>query len=230
MIDWHSHILPKMDDGSRDVSESVRLLRMQKEQGVDTVIATPHFYAEKESVSHFLARRQESLALLKSEASDDLPELLLGAEVRYYPGIGQMDGLERLLIEKTRILLLEMPFEAWSEYTIREVQRLACTGNLTVALAHVDRYLSFQKSSTWERLYESGVLMQANADFFQGFLKQRRALTMLQNGGIHFLGSDCHNTTSRPPCIGQVLALIGKKFGEEFLRRMDAYGRSFFRP
>ena len=50
MIDWHSHVLPQMDDGSKSAEESLAMLKMQSEQGVDTVIATPHFYANDESL------------------------------------------------------------------------------------------------------------------------------------------------------------------------------------
>ena len=48
MIDWHCHILPNMDDGSRDVAESISLINMQREQGIGTIVATPHFYANDE--------------------------------------------------------------------------------------------------------------------------------------------------------------------------------------
>ena len=60
MIDWHSHILPKIDDGSRSLEETLELLKMLKSQGINTVIATPHFYADDESVESFLSRRQVS--------------------------------------------------------------------------------------------------------------------------------------------------------------------------
>ena len=46
VIDFHSHILPGIDDGSRNVETSIGMLRMCKEHGVDTMIATPHFYAD----------------------------------------------------------------------------------------------------------------------------------------------------------------------------------------
>ena len=59
MIDWHSHILPGMDDGSHDVTESLCLINMQMAQGVRTVIATPHFYADDETVASFLDRRKK---------------------------------------------------------------------------------------------------------------------------------------------------------------------------
>ena len=68
MIDWHSHILPGIDDGSGSIEESLALLKMQREQGADTVIATPHFFADDETVDEFLARRQESLDSLLSAA------------------------------------------------------------------------------------------------------------------------------------------------------------------
>ena len=53
MIDWHNHLLPNMDDGSRSVEESLAMLRAQAAQGVTTVMATPHFYANDESVASF---------------------------------------------------------------------------------------------------------------------------------------------------------------------------------
>ena len=217
-----------MDDGSQSTTESIHMLRMQKEQGADTVIATPHFYAERESLSRFLARRQASYESLCAELPEGMPRILLGAEVRYYPGISGMADIESLCVENSRILLLEMPFSEWSEYTIREVISLSCRGNLKVALAHIDRYLSFQKKETWERLRASGILMQVNADFFQGFWKRARAISMLCNGKIHFMGSDCHNTESRPPKLCEALTLIKKKCGDDFFYRMDAYGKSFF--
>lgn len=57
MIDFHSHILPGIDDGSASVEESLKLLEMLAEQGVKTVVATPHFYPDRTSVSDFLRRR-----------------------------------------------------------------------------------------------------------------------------------------------------------------------------
>ena len=60
MIDFHSHILPGMDDGSQTVEESLTLLEMLRAQGVDTVAATPHFYARENSPEVFLRRRREA--------------------------------------------------------------------------------------------------------------------------------------------------------------------------
>ena len=54
MIDFHSHILPEMDDGSKDVKMSLAMLQMEREQGVTEVVFTPHFYAQQDTVAHFL--------------------------------------------------------------------------------------------------------------------------------------------------------------------------------
>ena len=78
-----------------------------------------------------------------------------------------------------------------------------------------------QGNDTWRRLYESGILMQANASFFKGMFSRRRAFEMLRGGGIHFIGSDCHNTTSRAPDIGAAYSLIEKKLGYGCLEELD---------
>ena len=54
MTDAHTHILPAMDDGAKDLGTSLAMLRASREQGVDTVVLTPHYYPQKESVESFL--------------------------------------------------------------------------------------------------------------------------------------------------------------------------------
>lgn len=226
MIDWHSHVLPKMDDGSRDVAESIALVKMLGEQGADTVIATPHFHAGRESVESFLDRRCAAYNTLVKELDGAYPNLLLGAEVRYYSGIGRMEGLKRLQIGQSGLLLLEMPMGKWTEYTVREVLQLAASSELTVVLAHIERYLPLQSKNVWKRLYENGVLMQVNASFFTGIFTRRKALLMLSDGGIHFIGSDCHGVTSRPPKIGKAFDIIRKHLGGDFISQMNGYGKA----
>ena len=119
MIDFHSHILPGIDDGSKDVAESLAMLSALKEQGVDTVVATPHFYANHHSVEEFLRRRQKAMDRLSAELSEGAPTIVLGAEVRYYEGISHLQNLESLCIGDSKLLLLEMPFYKWTEYTVR---------------------------------------------------------------------------------------------------------------
>jgi len=224
MIDFHSHILPKMDDGSHNADESKQMLEMLFQQGIDTVVATPHFHANVESVSEFLKRREAAYEVLMRESNEELPKILLGAEVRYYQGISRMEELKHLSIGNSKLLLLEMPMSKWSEYNIKELEELSCVRDITLVLAHIDRYLNLQKSSVWQRLYESGILMQVNADFFTGFFNKRKALDMLCEGKIHFIGSDCHNLTSRPPNMDKAIKIIKNKLSDDFLNQMNQYG------
>ena len=65
IIDFHSHILPGIDDGSRNVEESIALLRKEAEQGITHVIATPHFYPQHDTPERFLKRRNEAETVLR---------------------------------------------------------------------------------------------------------------------------------------------------------------------
>jgi len=226
IIDWHSHILPNIDDGSSSIEESISLLKMLAEQGVGKVIATPHFIADNVSVSNFIKKRNDSYNKLKAVCSEDLPEIVLGAEVEYYPGISRLSELKELCVEKSRIMLLEMPISSWTEYTVKELIEISTAKNIILVLAHIERYLKLQSSKTMERLMKSGILMQVNASYFVETCTKRKALSLLKNGNMHFLGSDCHNIASRPPNLGRAYEIIKNKFGEDFVHQMNEYGRS----
>ena len=224
MIDWHTHVLPQMDDGSESVEQSIEMINSLSEQGVNCIIATPHFYVDDESVDQFLARREESYSRLMESLGDGAPRIVCGAEVRYYPGISKLEGLTKLKIGATDFLMIEMPVSKWTEYTVRELVAIASRGKIKLIIAHIERYYSLQSESVWRRLYESGALMQVNASFFGRFATRRRALKMLNRGGINFIGSDCHNMTSRAPNLSDAYALIDKKLGREYIYRMNEYG------
>lgn len=226
MIDWHTHILHKIDDGSKDLEESISLLKSLSEQKAEIVVASPHFYANDESVNNFLERRNRSFEELREKLPDNAPKIKLGAEVRYYSGISRMDNLDKLCIEGSNLLLLEMSFSKWTEYTIKELVELSVSGNFRLVLAHIERYLKLQSESVWNRLYENGILMQVNASFFNDFFTRNKALGLLKKGKIHLIGSDCHNMINRPPQIGKAYDIIERKLGSNFLNAFNKYGKN----
>lgn len=227
MIDFHSHILPKMDDGSKSVEESLNMLRILKSQGIHKVVATPHFYANHNSVDQFLNRRTLSYNSLTSSLTSDLPEIFLGAEVKYYEGISRLENINKLMIGNSKLLLLEMSMRKWTEYTLRELIELSSTGEMTVVLAHIERYLRFQDKEVINNLVKNGLLVQANADFFNCFGTRHKAMTMLSHNLIHFIGSDCHDLQNRPPKIGTAYSYIKRKAGKDLLLRMDELAQRF---
>ena len=228
MTDFHSHILPKMDDGSRSTEESMLMLKALSEQGITRVVATPHFYANDESVASFLARRQASYDELLYNMPDGLPRIIQGAEVRFYDGISRLSDLKSLCIQGTKLLLLEMPFDKWTEYTLRELTDISSDGKVTLVLAHIERYLKFQKPEVLYRLLDSGILLQINASFVNSFFTGRKAINLFKKGAVHFMGSDCHNMNDRAPDIGNALKIIEKKLGSNFKSSFNDYVNEFF--
>ena len=228
MLDFHSHILPGIDDGSHSVKESCELLCRLSQQGITRVIATPHFYANNESVDDFLARRRTAFEALKPHLSSDMPEILLGAEVRYYQGISRLEDLKKLCIENSNLLLLEMPFCKWTEYTVKEVMDMNSLGDIGVVLAHIERYMRFHNSEVLLSLLQRGVLMQVNASFFLDVFTRGKSLKMLENRSVQLIGSDCHNLTTRPPRIGEAFDRIRKKFGDGFVEYINDFANSLF--
>ncbi len=199
MIDFHTHILPGIDDGSKNVRQSLEMLRMEQKMGIDTVFLTPHFYASQNSPETFLNRREEAWERLQEDMEENLPQLLLGAEVQYYESIGYAEDLKSLCIQGTNLLLLEMPFNRWDDRAVRTVLDLNGADGMQIVLAHIDRYLKFVKEDVWDLFQRSGILMQLNASAFSGLLHRRKAVSLMQNGFVQFIGSDCHNLDSRKP-------------------------------
>ena len=212
MTDIHSHVLPGIDDGSKNVAQSLDMLAETAAQGIHTIAATSHFYPSENSPRRFLERRNAAAGRLFDALEDSgtpTPHILLGAEVYYFDGISTADEVEDLRIEGTQLLLLEMPFSPWTERMVTEVERLHERRGVTVLMAHIERYFRFRKAWMFDELLDCGVLMQSNAEFFLGWRTRRKALRMLANNEIQFLGSDCHNMFSRAPRLGEAMAVIG---------------------
>ena len=227
MMDFHTHILPGVDDGSRNAEQSLQMLELMRKQGIRRIIATPHFYANDESVDSFISRRNKAFKMLK-ELNKDGPEIIPGAEVKFYSGISHMENLEKLRIEGSRLLLLEMPFSQWGESDIKEIIDMAGRGKFTLVLAHIERYISMQKKGVIQRLLDNGILIQSNASFFEGFFSRSKAIKMLRNNQIQFIGSDCHNLTDRAPDLGKAFSAIESKCDKAFLSEFVNYGNELF--
>ena len=226
MIDFHSHVLPGIDDGSRNVDESIALLQMEAEQGIGHVVATPHFYPQHHSPQRFLQKRYEAEQRLREamEKHPGLPKLSIGAEVYYFSGISESDFLNELTIDKKRCILLEMPQSVWTDKMFREMENIQVRQGIIPIVAHVDRYISpFRTHGIPGKLEQLPVLVQANASFFLRSSTRSMAMRMLKKDQIHLLGSDCHNVSSRPPRLGEAVNQIQQKLGQGIVDRIMDY-------
>ena len=227
ITDFHTHILPGVDDGSDSLKTSVSMLKQQWDQGVRRVVATPHFYPHRDSPERFLRRRERAEALLREEMAGhpDLPELEMGAEVYYYPGISQSEQIAGLTIGKGRWLLVEMPDSPWTDAMYRDLEGLWDRQGLVPIIAHVDRYIRpLRTHGIPDRLAELPVLVQANAGFFLRRNTQKMAMRLLKADRVHLLGSDCHNLDSRSPNLGMALKQIRAVLGPQAVARICTYG------
>lgn len=223
ITDFHSHVLPEMDDGSRSVAESIEMLKAEARQGIHHVIATPHFYAHRTTPERFLEKRNRAEMMLREEMEkhEGLPQLSVGAEVYFFKGISDCDALSLLTIAKKDCILLEMGKSPWGESAYLEMVQIQEKQGLTPVIAHVDRYVGpWRDYGIPSRLETLPVAVQANAGFFLRPSTSRMAMRMLKRDQIHVLGSDCHNMTSRHPNLDSALQKIQEKLGQEAIDRI----------
>lgn len=211
MIDFHSHILPEMDDGSDSVETSLDMLRESRLQGVNLICATSHFYADEENPASFLARRNAAYARMLGAMEDGerYPHILLGAEVLYFPGISVAEDVRKLRLQGTPFLLIEPPMMSWSEMMLDEIEACGRTLNCIPVLAHLDRYQRLLEDDTlFDRVRRRRILVQVNASFFLHRDTREEALERLRAGSFHFIGSDCHDLYGRGPNLGEAGRII----------------------
>lgn len=234
IVDFHTHILPGIDDGSKDVGMTKAMLLEEKRQGAGTIIATPHFYADQMSVDGFLDHRSAAMdktERVRREAEEPLPEIITGAEVYYFSGIGRAVEIPKLCIGDTDVLLLEMPFKQWTDDVLRDVEDLISRQKLTVVLAHVERYIRFQKNrDVWNSIMSLPLHTQINAASFVNkgrFLRPDRKWQfsidfLKKHADTLHMGSDCHNMTTRMPNLASGRDAIASSLGHRFLDRIDS--------
>jgi len=231
MVDFHSHILPGIDDGSKNVEESLEILKEMYSQGITKVVATPHFLARYQSVEDFYNEREKAIEKLKDAlvGIEDVPQIYVGSETEYYDGIGECEDMDKLCIRGTRLILVEMPFNLWTEAVYRNIMRIQERGFIPV-IAHLERYIFYQNPrKCLDRLDEMGVQIQFNCTFFTNRFTRKKALRFIGGRRINFLGTDSHDMKSRKPQMDKALRIIEKKHGCEAVEDIFDYSKSALR-
>ncbi|MDO5478409.1 MAG: exopolysaccharide biosynthesis protein, partial [Clostridia bacterium] len=144
MIDMHSHILPAIDDGAKDVNEALAMLKDVYEKKCSVVIATPHLRAySEEEIEQALEMRNKAYENVVSEAKRQdvvIPEIKLGFEVFLDKDITVFPSFRKLCIEGTDAMLVEMPMHHWDAFTLSRIDSLKENGIIPI-IAHLDRYI-----------------------------------------------------------------------------------------
>ena len=221
LTDFHSHCLPNVDDGAADLKTALAMLRAVAEQGVRTVVATPHFYIGQQSPASFFQERQRAYEEIKPHLTGDMPQVLLGAEVLIREGISRYD-LRAFCLEGTDVLLVELPFAAPPYWLWEELENIANVQGLTLMLAHLDRYLPWYSRNQLETLMAlPNVIVQINADTPADRHDLRYLCKHLPEPRRMVMGSDMHDMTERLPRIEQAVKHMSKhRTGRWWLERM----------
>ena len=195
LIDFHAHILPHMDHGSSRTATAKEQLALIHSAGVKTVCATSHFYPQDVLPEVFIEERRASLkTLLTAMAGAKRPTIHLGAEVLICKGLENMEGLEKLCVEGTDVMLLEMPFTHgdWDQSLYNTVREIKKQG-INPVLAHVDRY----PKESIEELFDMGLYGQINCDSLVKLFKPKHLLRWIEDGKIVAFGSDLHGNNPK---------------------------------
>ena len=182
MIDFHTHILHGIDDGSDSIDVSVRMLEKAYRRGTDVVVLTPHCFPKSEmDIIQFIEYRNEFFhELTKACIGHKVPEMKLAAEVNVCFPFADLKGIEKLCIEGTNYMLVEMPNCPWSDWMFETIYKLTLNG-IRPIIAHVDRYINFPKSQI-ETLTDLNPVFQVNAEFFQTKYGRRFMLELFKRG------------------------------------------------
>ncbi len=223
MIDIHSHILPGIDDGAKDMEDAIALLQLQKWQGADKIVATPHFSIEHTDIAGFCKARDNSYAQLKdalrSVDPESIPEIYLGSEVMLTEGLSREKGLNRLCMPDGKHLLIELPEYSWGDWIYTELFRISALHLVIPTIAHIERYLMTHRDANVQRLIDLNFPLQFNVDVFEDkkllkkFMKYYNAVPE----NFCYLASDCHSAAKRPPEFDKYQKKMCKKLGQDQL-------------
>lgn len=198
MIDFHNHVIPGVDDGAADAQQARAALDTFREQGVHTVVATPHLSGALTRDPAMLAQRLEELDLgwaqLETAAEGSGVRVLRGAEIMLdTPSLDLSDP--RLRLGGSRAVLVEFPYMNVPPNAAQAVFEMKMAG-WTPVLAHPERYANaatdLSDAAEWRRV---GLALQVNAGSLLGRYgdgASRLAWGLLERGWVDYLSSDYH--------------------------------------
>lgn len=216
MIDIHNHSLFAVDDGAKDMEESVEMLRYAYAQGVEAVILTPHY--RHGMFSYPKERIAENYEALSVEAENIGIRLYLGCE--YHADSNIVDAFTTgrcATLAGGDYVLTEYSYGTEYSAMLQYTRQLLSCGYIPV-IAHVERYACIQKKpKLCGELSDLGAYIQMNADSVLGIdgrQLEHVCRKLLKGGFADMIGSDAHGVHQRQSHLGQCYEYVLKKYGE----------------
>lgn len=223
-MDIHTHIVPGVDDGSRDMEETMKMVEIAYQEGIRIIMATPHYGKwnpeyDKEEAVRACRKVRDWVKAIHSDMS-----VYMGNEIYYSPGI--VDELRQgkaRTMGGTDYVLVEFAVDGDYDEVYCGLRDFVMAGYRPV-LAHIERYQCLQKElERVKKLMDLGVYMQVNARSFLGGRFHKRTawcIKLLENQMIHFVASDCHNCEGRKPIMKTAVRRMLELTDEETVERI----------
>ena len=224
MIDFHSHIIPEIDDGSRSIEETMLLLEEAQKAGFTKIICTSHYLEEYYEFDE--ASRKQFLEMLKIGVNNLKlnVELYLGSEIyTSYDIVDLLKTQRASTINNTNYVLIELPMQSELPNLKNVMYTLIGNGYIPI-IAHPERYSYVKENPNWLLDYiELGVLFQANYGSIIGMYgreSQKTVKLLLKHDMIHFLGSDVHRPKTIYAKMPEILQELQKVLERDKLKRL----------
>jgi protein-tyrosine phosphatase len=217
VIDIHHHCLPGVDDGPRDLEEATDLCHLAAEDGIETIVATPHVLRGRwQNTSRAIL--EEKLAALQ-DAVGASPRLVLGSEYFFAHDMSEMLQTGTIVpLAGSRYILVEFASQAVPPLVGQPLYQ-ARLGGWTPVIAHPERNVVFQtKPDLLASLVENGAKTQITAASLTGdFGPEARkcAAEWIEREMVHFIASDAHNRAKRPPRMREAAAIVREIAGDD---------------
>lgn len=225
LFDIHCHIIPQVDDGAKSMDMALKMLEMEYEDGVRSIILTPHFRREMFETPQ--EKIEQQFMLLKERAYEKFGKnlkLYLGCE--FHANMSMVETLlnrERPTMAGSDYVLTEFSYQVEFPFVKERIYELVSHGFIPI-IAHVERYPRIRKDfSQLEELKETGAYLQVNAESIigqEGFGVKRFCRKLMKEDMLDFVGTDCHRTDKRIPNLGSCAEYMEKKMGQEYTKRI----------
>ena len=211
MIDIHHHCLPDVDDGPREWDEAVAMCRMAADEGIETIVITPHVLRGRWRTAP-IAELEARIDTLREKVGV-APRLLLGSEYFFAHDVAEVlrAGNAIVPLAGSRYVLIELASNNVPPLLEQPLYRMQLEGWIPI-IAHPERNVVFQaKPEMLASLIEIGARMQITASSLTGDFgpgAQKAAERWVASGLVHFVATDAHNMTKRPPKVQAALAAL----------------------
>ncbi len=209
-VDLHCHLLPGIDDGARDIDDTVAMAQQADADGIEAICATPHIRHDHDVRIAELPERLAEVAAALGAAGCRV-RVLAGGEVAASALDGLRDG-ELAAVSLGgggRWILLEPEPGPLDERLEQAVIRLRARGYRAL-IAHPERHQTHDLRERLARLVQDGCLVQATAAFFLDARSAEGMLALARAGVVHVLGSDAHSSRAgRPVALSAAHRALG---------------------